>query len=278
MDNFIITTAVLDLPSLSKYQWWTLFGFLGLVIGMLPKEKTLYLRRVLLALCLGWIVIYLQFRYEGNLEPLTIFLNYSLPQLLFFGIPYRLADYFVKSELFKTRLKTIEDLESQLRKEYEVKFPNLSKAPFEIIEGIDHVSERDKALNGANKSLIIASGWVSKFVIKKDFISKLQALVDNGVKIRIIYGYKDNRGFHASDKASKNLLNEFQKNNKEGDVNILFKANHSKIIVVDDKYALVGSYNWLSNNKAKNEERSLKTYDKDVIADIKKSIKDMANS
>ena len=278
MDNFILITSVVDLPSLSKYQWWTLFGVFGLVIGMLPKEKIFYLRRVLLVLCLGWMIIYLQYRYEGNLEPLSIFLNYSLPQLLFFGIPYRLADYFVKSELFKTRLKTKEDLESQLRKEYEVKFPSISKAPFEVIEGIDHVSERDKALNNAKKSLIIASGWVSKFVIKKDFISKLQALVDNGVKIRIIYGYQDNRGFHASDKPSKNLLDELQKNNKEGDVKILFKANHSKIIVVDDNYALVGSYNWLSNNKATNQERSLKTYDNDVIVDIKKSIKDMANS
>ena len=166
------------------------------------------LRRVLLALCLGWIVIYLQFRYEGNLEPLTIFLNYSLPQLLFFGIPYRLADYFVKSELFKTRLKTIEDLESQLRKEYEVKFPNLSKASIEIIEGIEHLTERDKAVKNVTKSLIIASGWVSKFVINKDFISKLQNLVDNGVKIRIIYGYKDNQGFHSSDKESKDILND----------------------------------------------------------------------
>ena len=58
----------------------------------------------------------------------------------------------------------------------------------------------------------------------------------------------------------------------------LFEFNPSKIIVVDDKYALVGSYNWLSNNKAKNEERSLKTYDKGVIIDINKSIRDMANS
>lgn len=74
------------------------------------------------------------------------------------------------------------------------------------------------------------------------------------------------------------LLKEFQKNNKEGDVKILFKANHSKIIVVDDKYALVVSYNWLSNNKAKNEERSLKTYDRGAIIDINKSIRDMANN
>ena len=278
MDSYSSIILVIDLPRLTPYQWWTLFGIMGLIIGMLPAEKILYLKRVLLILCLGWIIIYLQVRYNAYLDPLDILINYSLPQLLFFLIPYRLADYFIKSELFKTRLKIREDLESELRKEYEVKFPNLSKASIEIIEGIDHVSERNKALNNATKSLIIASGWVSKFVINKDFISKLQGLVDNDVKIRIIYGYADNRGFHSSDNASMIFLKEFQKNNKEGDVKILFKANHSKIIVVDNKYALVGSYNWLSNNKAKNEERSLKTYDKGVIVDINKSIRDMVNS
>ena len=278
MESYLSIILTIDLPRLDKEWWWILFGIFGLIIGMLPAEKTLYLKRVLLILCLGWILIYLQIRYNASKDPMEIFLEYSLPQLLFFLIPFRLADYFVKSELFKTRLKIIDDVESELRKEYEVKFPNLSKASIEIIEGIEHLTERDKALENVTKSLIIASGWVSKFVINKDFISKLQNLVDNGVKIRIIYGYKDIQGFHSSDKESKDILNEFQKINKEEDVKILFKANHSKIIVVDDKYALVGSYNWLSNNRAKNIERSLKTYDKNVIKDIKESIRDIANS
>lgn len=278
MESYLSIILTIDLPRLDKEWWWILFGIFGLIIGMLPAEKTLYLKRVLLILCLGWILIYLQIRYNASKDPMEIFLEYSLPQLLFFLIPFRLADYFVKSELFKTRLKIIDDVESELRKEYEVKFPNLSKASIEIIEGIEHLTERDKALENVTKSLIIASGWVSKFVISKDFISKLQNLVDNGVKIRIIYGYKDNQGFHSSDKESKDILNEFQKINKEEDVKILFKANHSKIIVVDDKYALVGSYNWLSNNRAKNIERSLKTFDKNVIKDIKESIRDIANS
>ena len=101
MDSYLSIILFTDLPSLSKYQWWTLFGIMGLIIGMLPAEKTLYLKRVLLILCLGWIIIYLQVRYNGYRDPLDIFIDYSLPQLLFFLIPYRLADYLIKSELFK---------------------------------------------------------------------------------------------------------------------------------------------------------------------------------
>lgn len=275
MDYFLAITNLFDFFN-SQEGWWILFGILGLVIGMLPKENIFHLKRVLLILCLGWTLIYLQFRLSG--DPLSIFLNYSLPQLLFFGIPYRLADYFIKSELFKAKLKIREDLESQIKKEYQNLYPSISKASFEIIKGISHVALRDKAIEDATKSLIIASGWVSKYVVTRDFISKLQSKINKGVKVRIIYGYKDSKGFHSSDKWSMDLLNEFKKNNKEGDVKIIVKPNHAKILVVDDKYCICGSYNWLSNSRASNKEVSFKSYDKDVIADTKMVIKDIANN
>ena len=276
MDVTILSASSLQLPNLSKYEWWTLFGILGLIVGMLPRENLLFLRRILLILCLGWIIIYLPIRINKEIKDVLLF--YSLPQLLFFLIPYRLADYFVKSEFFKARIKLKKDLEFQIRNEFEDKYPNIRNASFEIINGIEHVSEREKALENSTNSLVIASGWVSKYVINKNFISKLQGLINNGVKIRIIYGYKDKQGNHSSDKVSVELLNELQKKNKKGDVKILFKANHSKIIVVDNKYALCGSFNWLSNSRALNREISFKTYDKNVISDINKNIKDIANN
>jgi len=276
MDYFLELTTSVDLPALSKYQWWTLFGVLGLVIGMLPEEKIFYLRRLLLILCIGWILIYLQIRYGG--DPLSIFLRYSLPQLLFFGIPYRLADYFIKSELFRTKIEIRDDLETQIRNEYQNQIPRISKAHFEIVKGFHHVTLRNKAIEDAKESLIITSGWVTKNVVNQEFISKLQSKVNNGVKIRIIYGFKDSKGLHKSTKSSEHLLYELKKNNKEGDVKIIIKPNHSKIIVVDNKYCICGSYNWLSNNRASNKELSFKSYDKDVISDTKEAVKNIANS
>ena len=36
--------------------------------------------------------------------------------------------------------------------------------------------------------------------------------------------------------------------------------NHSKVIVVDNKYRIVGSNNWLSNRKYSNSEYSIKVF------------------
>ena len=52
--------------------------------------------------------------------------------------------------------------------------------------------------------------------------------------------------------------------------------NHSKVIVVDNKYRIVGSNNWLSNRKYSNSEYSIKVFSeieteeaqKDLAADF----------
>ena len=156
MDVTILSASSLQLPNLSKYEWWTLFGILGLIVGMLPRENLLFLRRILLILCLGWIIIYLPIRINKEIKDVLLF--YSLPQLLFFLIPYRLADYFVKSEFFKARIKLKKDLEFQIRNEFEDKYPNIRNASFEIINGIEHVLE-GKSVRKFNK-LIGSCIWM----------------------------------------------------------------------------------------------------------------------
>ena len=53
--------------------------------------------------------------------------------------------------------------------------------------------------------------------------------------------------------------------------------NHSKILICDDDYAVCSSFNWLSNAKGQNIERSYVIYDKKIvlkeIQQIKKYVK-----
>ena len=267
-----------ELPSLSKFTWWSLFAFLGIVCGLLPKERLLYLRNVIFISSLIWIFIFLQVRI--NKDFLSIFLNYSIPQFLFFIIPYRLADYYKKSESTKLKEKIIKKTEKDLRgnimKEYEAKYPRIKSTNFEIIVGKEHIAERNKAIKSAKESLIITSGWVSKYVIEKNFMHNLQLAIKRGVQIRFVYGYKDVSGNHTSSKEIIQILDDFAaKNSKQ--FKVLKKANHSKVLIVDKEYAVCGSFNWLSNNIAHNEEYSFRSDDKILINQLSNSIKKLAN-
>ena len=59
----------------------------------------------------------------------------------------------------------------------------------------------------------------------------------------------------------KSLRNLKQRTiNDKGQLHFKKFKNHSKVIVVDNKYRIVGSNNWLSNRKYSNSEYSIKVF------------------
>ena len=64
--------------------------------------------------------------------------------------------------------------------------------------------------------------------------------------------------------------------NDKGQLHFKKFKNHSNVIVVDNKYRIVGSNNWLSNRKYSNSEYSIKVFSeieteeaqKDLAADF----------
>lgn len=262
---------VILIPSLSKEMWWGLFAFMGLVCGLLPKERLFYLKNIILFISLSWIFVFLQIKYS-YLGFNKILLEYSLPQFIFFIVPFRLANYFNKSETSKLKReitsKVENDLRIKLEEEYKNIYPSISSANFEIISGKDHIAERNQAIKQAKKSFVMTSGWVSKYVVNRGFLDDLQSALDRGVQIGLVYGYEDSFGKHNSDKESITLLDDFALRNDKKPFKIIRKANHSKILIVDKEYAICGSFNWLSNNIAKNDECSFKSKDKTLIKEL----------
>lgn len=255
--------------------WWGLFALIGIICGFLPKEKLLYLRYIIFISSLLWTFVLLQIRMHYE-DFITVLKDYSIPQFLFFIIPYRLADFYNKSKSKeferKIVLKTEKNLREKIMKEHEAKFPRIKSSDFDIVVGKGHIAERNKAIKSAKESLIITSGWVSNYVIEEDFIENLQLAINRGVQIRFVYGYKDIKGNHNSSKEAIQILDDFAaKNSKQ--FKVLKKANHSKVLIVDKKYAICGSFNWLSNNIANNEEYSFKSEDPLLINELSNSIK-----
>lgn len=107
----------------------------------------------------------------------------------------------------------------------------------------------DYALLHAKKELIIQSPWATVQVIDDWFIEKLRMLLNKGVQVKLYYGLKgaNDNGWKLT--PSDKLMQKVQRDLKNHEnLQITKVNNHGKLLVCDDKFCIVGSYNWLSFN------------------------------
>ena len=98
-------------------------------------------------------------------------------------------------------------------------------------------------LFNSTKRLIIISPWITPQVVDNEFIESLEKLLQKNVKIYIGYGFSD---FDKPlDQNIYNKFNYFSKNFKNF-ILTNFKNTHAKILVKDNEYFVITSFNWLS--------------------------------
>lgn len=98
-------------------------------------------------------------------------------------------------------------------------------------------------LENAKQSIYIQSPWVNWRTLQlyKDYI---EAAVNRGVKVTIKYGLKPRNRFDkiGIDEESKRFFNSLDKS-----FFLLIKGDdHSKIVICDNEFMIMGSFNWLS--------------------------------
>ena len=96
-------------------------------------------------------------------------------------------------------------------------------------------------LKNAKKHIYIQSPWVrhDTLEIYKEYI---QSALEKGVKISIKYGMKGNK--KDIDEKAQSSLNELKA--KCPNFSLKHDYDHSKILICDDEFMIVGSFNWLS--------------------------------
>lgn len=134
----------------------------------------------------------------------------------------------------------------------------VAEAAVDTIESIychQHPALLKKALLTSKSRLLIISPWIRHQVVNWEFIASLEALLRQGVDVHIGYGLDD---FDAGGKADaaksklpitpqaekdlKQLAEKYKKNFK-----FVFVGNtHRKVLISDDSFAVVTSFNWLS--------------------------------
>lgn len=117
-----------------------------------------------------------------------------------------------------------------------------------------------RSLEKAEFRLLIVSPWIRDSVLTHDRLQKIRALVDRGVEVYIGYGIgnDDKAGWDKGQNAIKFLSDLAHK--KQNFHFLDFGDTHAKILLVDDKYVVIGSFNWFSfegNRRGFREEMSV---------------------
>lgn len=138
----------------------------------------------------------------------------------------------------------------------------------EVIKDSQHSRELERAVEATRERLVISSGWISDRVVNRGFCKKLDDAMQRGVAITIYYGWQSYNQRHEPDRSARNALSNLdklksvgEKKSYRGSLAYYEVATHEKLLLVDDKYAVVGSFNWLSNKGLRNAELSIKIHD-----------------
>lgn len=141
--------------------------------------------------------------------------------------------------------------------------------------------------NDAQEEICIISPWLSSSLRQagNEITNAMRNALEDGIKIKIICGFDDatsnikispdikfkstDKRYNETLKTAKDLNSQF---GKYGDnFKIKMDNTHAKLLICDDKYYMIGSYNFLSffgdykNNKGLREEICDQSYNKGMI-------------
>ena len=140
----------------------------------------------------------------------------------------------------------------------------------EVVAGSDHKVELAAAFRDARTDLYVASGFLSSYVVNQAFLQQLAAVLDRGINVKLIFaGIESHKKDWMRDGFVQALSHLEALEGQYANLQLIQKHTHQKAIVVDNRYAIVGSFNFLMNDKVKNDETSLKIYEPDAIEKLR---------
>jgi hypothetical protein len=140
----------------------------------------------------------------------------------------------------------------------------------EVIAEAQHKSALAAAFKDVRTILFIASGFLSSRVVNKAFIEKLETVLRKNVSVKLIFSDIRSHSDWMKSGYSQALDSLTALSKIYPNLELIQKHTHQKGIVVDLQYAIVGSFNFLSNHKVVRDESSVKLYESEAIAEVSK--------
>ncbi len=131
-----------------------------------------------------------------------------------------------------------------------------------LVYDCKHLELFREALEQAEQELIIVTPWIRDKEAKR-FINDIVSALEKNVKVTLVYSGKGGDGNDGNDSQSEDKLKVLfsQYPNSKlvclgKEIYIESRGTNEKILVCDSKFAVVGSWNWLSHPYRKQCERS----------------------
>ena len=164
----------------------------------------------------------------------------------------KLIDKLIDTQRFESAIKDSKGFLDNKAK-FQANTPELIEQKLELdfsegatIETNGHKKYFLYTFENAKKEICIQSPWV-RYEIIEQYKNSIESALERGVQITIKYGMKPRNKFDkvGIDEKSKEYFTELQ--NRYADLFHLKEGNdHSKIVICDEEFMILGSFNWLS--------------------------------
>lgn len=263
-------------------------GLTGLLSALLiPSSKPIIYKVLPTSIVtFGWTIETLLLLRTSSILSNTQLINIWITFFVVLLIQYIIYNKNKKISTLQAELKK-SLAESGLKESEQIIFNKyINESNLEKIDGNKHYDFLLNSIKDSTHSVHILSGWLSDSVIDGQFSTLLNDALKRGVDVYIGYGWQDFKGVHNDNPRAverlKNVNNYKKQENYPGNIFVSKFPNHQKVLVIDNRYVVVGSANWLSNKAYKNEEYSFAIYSKELSTEesqrIEKLIKDHIES
>ncbi len=159
-----------------------------------------------------------------------------------------------------------------------------------ILENADIRQEFEKAFSDAQTEIDIISPWIANFINEPFFVNMVKQALQRGVVVKIKYGFCENRGGKDLSRETlkkviksdfgitrdeRSILNIYRLHKKLdgkylGKIVTCRQDSHAKLLIVDKKYYLIGSFNFLSydGSTVGRGELAVRASNQSIIADM----------
>lgn len=118
------------------------------------------------------------------------------------------------------------------------------------IDTFEHRPLLEAAFKEARRRVIIMSPWLNRMAVTNRLIDQMRRALRRGVRIVIGWGYpeaQDSDKRQRSERTLRHLRNLAAEPGLKGKLDLVEHGNtHKKVLIADDRYMVVTSFNWLS--------------------------------
>jgi hypothetical protein len=146
-----------------------------------------------------------------------------------------------------SRTAELREKNAALEQELQHLRAKLEECPYQMLATYECSKILRDAMATASRRLMIVSAFLSDKIVNDKFIETLQGCLNRGVEVWVGFGFDDKVKRGRFDWSyAEDALKELRRKNKKSMVLHDFKNSHEKLLIKDDEYVVVGSYNWLS--------------------------------